>query len=319
MKQEEYVNEVQKYLVDEELEHYRDGWIDRREFLRRSSLLGVASAAAAAMARTVSVVPVAHAQPEQSPYHVPEGDPRVSSDWIWFRSSDGAQIQAYVAWPATARMNQSLPGVAVCHENRGLQPHYQDVARRYAVQGYVAIAPDLPSRLGTPSGELSADQITAAYAQFNARQNPRDLAAALDFLKAHPSVDETKLAATGYCFGGGVIWELTTIYPSLTAAAPFYGARPPAEGVPNIKAAVLGVFGELDERINAGMETLGPDLDTAGATYQFKIYRGAPHAFFNDTGASYRREAAVEAYGDTLNWFAQHLGLAAPDLMMASS
>lgn len=159
---------------------------------------------------------------------VPETDPAVSTDWIWFTSDDGAQIQAYVAWPASGEMDRSLPGIAVCHENRGLNLHIQDVARRYARQGYVAIAPDLPSRLGTPTMDLSPDQVTAAFGQLNPRQNARDFAAALDFLKAHPAVDETKLAATGFCFGGGVIWELATIYPGLTAAAPFYGARRPA-------------------------------------------------------------------------------------------
>lgn len=308
------MNDVQKYLVDEELEHYRDGWITRREFLRRSSLLGIASAAAAAMARAVAVVPVVHGQPQESPFHVAEDDPSVTTNTMWITSDDGAQLLVYLAWPVGAAMNNGLPGVAVCHENRGLNLHIQDVARRYAKQGYVAIAPDLPSRFGTPTSELSADDITAAFGRLNARQNPRDFVAALDVLKQHPAVDGSKLAATGFCFGGGVIWELTTLYPGLGAAAPFYGARPPADGVPNIKAAVLGVFGELDERINAGMETLGPDLNAAGVTYQFKIYRDSPHAFHNDTGASYRRDTAVEAYTDTLNWFAQHLGLPAPTM-----
>src|SRR6185295_18331290 len=137
-------------------------------------LLGVASAAAAALARTVTVVPVALGQPQESPFHVEAGDPRLKDDWIWYTSTDGTELQAYVAWPAAAQMDASLPGVAVCHENRGLQPHIQDVARRYALQGYVAIAPDLPSRVGPPTSELTSDGITTAYARLNARQNPRD-------------------------------------------------------------------------------------------------------------------------------------------------
>ncbi|MBI4212751.1 MAG: dienelactone hydrolase family protein [Chloroflexi bacterium] len=306
------MNEVQQYLVEEELEHYRDGWINRREFLRRASLLGVASSVAAALSTSVTPARAAPAtaQDQTSPFHVPEDDPAVATGWSSYPSDDGAELHAYVAWPATATEGAGFPGIAICHENQGLTAHIQDVARRYALQGYVAIAPDLPSRFGPPTSELSPDEVRATFSRLSPRQNARDFAAALDFIRQDAAVDSTKLAATGYCFGGGVIWELTTIYPDLIAAAPYYGSAPPLVGVSEIRAAVFGVYGELDTRLNASIPDLQAALDTSGKTYSMKIYPNAPHAFHNDTGRAYNRDAAVEAYVDTLNWFAEHLSLA---------
>ena len=311
------MNGVQKYLVEEELEHYQYGWISRREFLHRASLLGIASSVAAALAGTVTPVRAAPAaaQAQTSPFHVADDDPSVSSAWHSY-DSDGTTLQAYVARPATATDGAGLPAVAICHENRGLTEHIQDVARRFALQGYVAIATDLPSRLGRPTSELTSDEITAAFRQLPNDQNARDFAAALDSIRQDPAVDPSKLAATGYCFGGGVIWELATIYPELAAAAPFYGSAPAAAAVPNIGAAVFGVYGELDARLNASIPDLQAALDASGKTYSMKIYANSPHAFHNDTGQSYNRAAAVEAYVDTLNWFGEHLGLAPGPGMM---
>lgn len=200
--------------------------------------------------------------------------------------------------------------------NRGLDTHTQDITRRFAKQGYVAIAPDVVSRVGPTTPELSTDQWTQAF-RLVSDGTPQDFASALDFLKQHPSVDASKLAATGYCLGGGVVWRLGTIYPDLTAAAPFYGGNPPLDQVPNIRAAMLGVYGGLDTRLNEGIPAVRAAMDAAGTTYDIKIYRNSQHAFFADNQASYNPETAVEAYGDTLNWFAQHLGLPAPNLNMA--
>ena len=306
---------TQRYLVEEQLEQYRDGWINRREFIRRAGLLGVAVGIATAMAGTVTPLrrsDVAFAQ-GTSPYSVPEGDPSVSTDRVSYQSTDGVMVEAYLAWPAGLPMQQSAPGVAVCHENMGLNPHTEDVARRFAKQGYVAIAPDLVSRVGPPTRELpDQSAVMAAYQQLSADQNAYDFLAALDFLKAHPAVDGTKLAATGYCFGGGVIWRLTTIAPELRAAAPFYGSNPPLEDVPNMRAAVFGVYGGLDERLNAGIPELEPALQAAGVTYRIKIYPSSEHGFHSDFRPAYNPVTAPEAWVDTLNWFAQNMGLPAP-------
>ncbi len=209
-------------------------------------------------------------------------------------------------------MDGTLSGVAVCHQNRGLDPHTKDIGRRFAKQRYVAIAPDLPSRFGPTSDQLSSDEVTATFRVMDSAQNARDFAAALDYLKDHPAVDGSKLAATGYCFGGGVIWRLATIYPGLTAAAPYYGSNPPLEDAANIRAAMLGVYGELDTRITSGRLDLEPILQAAGVTYRFKVYPNSQHAFFADFANSYNPETATEAWMDTLNWFAEYLRLPTP-------
>src|SRR5205814_1767313 len=143
-------------------------------------------------------------------------------------------------------------------------------------------------------------------------QNALDFVAAVDYLKAHPAVDETKLAATGYCFGGSVIWRLATLSPDLAAVAPFYGSNPPLEDVPRIRAAVFAVYGALDERVDEGIPAIQTAMDAAGTTYQVKVYPDSPHAFHDDTSNSYVLEAAREAWIDTLDWFSQYLALPAP-------
>jgi carboxymethylenebutenolidase len=287
--------------------------------MRRAVLLGAGAATATAMA--ASVVPARHARAAPasqsvSPFHVEENDPRVATDWIWYRSTDGVEVKAYLAWPTDAAMTRSQPGALVCHMNRGLDSYARDVARRFATQGYVGIAPDLPSRTGTATDEFpDVSSLMAAYRMLDPAQNALDFAAAADFLRAHPAVDESKLAATGYCFGGGVIWRLATIYPALTAAAPFYGSNPPLDQVPNIRAAMLGVYGELDNNVNAGIPALTAAMDAAGTRYKMNVYPNSTHAFHDDIGDRYNPVTAPQAWMDTLSWFATYLGLEQPIMM----
>ena len=305
------MNGMQRYLVEEELEHFRDGWISRREFLKRAGLIGIGAAAAVEMARSVTPTPWVHAAPvaQSSPLSVPEDDLSVATDWIWYRSVDGTLIKAYVAWPASARMDQSRPGVVVCHENRGLLTHHKDVPRRFAKQGYVAVAPDLISRTGTPTDAMTDDEGRAAFASLNTDQSAADMLAGLDVLKAHPAVDDARLAATGYCAGSSVIWRLVVRSPDLKVAAPFYGGNPPLDEVPNIRAAVFAVYGALDERINAGIPAIEAAMTTARVKFRIRVYPNSAHAFHNDTGANYNPETAPQAWRDTLQWFAENLGL----------
>ena len=130
---------------------------------------------------------------------------------------------------------------------------------------------------------------------------------AADYLKTLETVDGERMGATGYCFGGGITWRLATAIPTLKAAVPFYGPAPDAAAVPNIKAAVLGVYAEQDERINAGIPDLETALKAAGTTYQINIYPGVNHAFHNDTGQRYIEEQASKAWEDTLAWFAKYV------------
>jgi carboxymethylenebutenolidase len=304
---------MQQYLVEEELENYQAGWIGRREFLHRATLLGVGLGAATALASTITPSQsVSAAPPRQgtSPFSVPEDDPSVMNDRVWITSSDGKQVEAYLAWPASAMAGSALPGVVVCHENQGLNPHTEDVARRFAKAGYVALAPDLVSRVGPPTRDLAdPSDIMLAYRQLDDAQNARDFAAGLDFLAAHAAVDGTKLAATGYCFGGAVIWRLATIAPQLKAAAPFYGQNPSLEDVPNIKAAMFGVYGELDTRLNEGIPAITQAMEAAGVTHQIKVYPNSQHAFHSDFRPNFNPETAPLAWTETLQWFSQHLGL----------
>jgi len=309
------MNSVEQYLVEEELEHYRDGWISRREFLRRAVILGAGAATAAAMATSITPARRVRAAPaaQQSPFSVAANDPEVATDWVWYRSTDGVELRAYLAWPATAAISKGSPGVTICHANRGVNAHTQNVARRYARQGYVAIAPDLPSRTGTATDAFpDLPSLMAAYRQLTPEQNALDFAVSLDFLRAHPAVDENKLAATGFCFGGSVIWRLATIYPRLTAAAPHYGSNPPIADVPNIRAASFGVYASNDNRGNAGISELAAALNGAGARYKITIYPNSDHGFHDDTSNDYNAQTAAQAYVDTLNWFAEHLDLPAP-------
>jgi carboxymethylenebutenolidase len=305
------LNEIDQYLIEEELEHLQKGWISRREFLHQAGLIGVGAAAAVAMARAITPRPARAADLAQtSPFHVPEDDSAVAWDWITYTSADGAVIKGYLARPTGEA--SGLPGIAVCHANSGVSPHVQDVARRFANRGYMAIAPDLVSRLGSSTPELTRDEWSVAFREYREISPPLDMldfTGALDFLKQQPSVDPTKLAATGYCLGGAIIYRLATVYSDLTAVAPFYGSNPPLEDVPNIRAAVFGVYGGLDERLNARIPDLVAAMDAAGTTYQTKIYPDSEHGFFEDGSRGHNPEASVEAWIDTLSWFADHLGL----------
>lgn len=311
------MNSAQRYLVEEELEYYRDGWISRRDFLRRAAILGAGAATAPAMAGSVAPAPRVRAAPaaQASPFSVPADDPSIRSDFIWYPSTDGVELRAYLAWPAAAEPTKALPGITVCHQNRGLQPHIQDVARRYARQGYVAIAPDLPSRSGTATDDFpSVEALMAAYRQLTPQQNALDFGASLDYLRDHPAVSEGKLAATGFCFGGGVIWRLATVYPGLTAAAPYYGSNPPLDDVPNIRAAMFGVYPSTDVRLNAGLSAITEAMHEAGTRFKITVYPNSDHGFFEDGSRSYNPQTAAQAYADTLEWFAEHLDLPAPRL-----
>ncbi|MBM2810979.1 MAG: Carboxymethylenebutenolidase [Chloroflexi bacterium] len=266
------MDDLHQYLVEEELDSYRDGWISRREFLKRATLFGATASVAAAMASAVVPVPRVHAAPaaQRSPFSVPADDPAVVTDWVSYPSNDGVLISGYLAWPAG-------------------------------------------SGVGPPTRELSARNAwTAAYRSLDSTQNALDFAAGVEFLMANPTVDGSKLAATGYCLGGSIIWRLTTLSPYVRAAAPFYGSDPPLADVPNIRAAVLGVYAGLDDRVNASIPRLEPALQAAGVTYRINIYPGADHGFHADTDSDYHPQAATQAWMDTLNWFAQYLDLPAP-------
>lgn len=322
----------QKYLVEEFYDDYREGMISRRTFIRRlffitgsmaatvATMSALGCAATELPAPTETVPPpeptAAAAQPTaaapanpaptpsapKSPLSVPEGDPAVQASTVSFESQ-GAQINAYLARPAA---EGKYPAILVCHENRGLTPHIQDVARRFAKAGYVALAIDLLSREGG-TAKLDRDQVPGLLTDAGPERHVGDFAAGFNYLKGQEFVEATRIGMTGYCFGGGVTWRSVTALPELKAAVPFYGPAPDLEQVPNIKAAVFGVYAEQDERINAGKDPLEKALQAAKITHQMKVYPGVNHAFHNDTGERYNETQATQAWQDTLDWFAKHV------------
>lgn len=328
----------QKYLVEEFYDDYREGLLSRRAFIRRLAFItGSMAAAVATMsalgcvaaelpdptepipppepAATTAPAAAPTATPEtaagtppepvpgaQSPLSVPEGDPEVQSEEVML-DSQGDQIMVYLARPAA---EGTYPGILVCHENRGLTPHIRDVARRFAKAGYVALAPDLLSREGgTPN--LDSDEIPGLLTDAGPERHVADFQAAFSYLQNLDGVNGELIGMTGFCFGGGITWRCATAIPELKAAVPFYGPAPELDQVPNIQAAVLGVYAELDERINAGIEPLEQALVEASVIHELKIYPGVNHAFHNDTGERYDEEQALQAWQDMLAWFEEHL------------
>ena len=197
--------------------------------------------------------------------------------------------------------------VLIIHENRGLTAHIRTLPARFAADGYTALAIDLLSEEGGTASLPSEGDATAALGNAPAERLIADLRAGLDELALR--APDAKLAAMGFCFGGGMTWQLLAAgEPRLAAAVPFYGPAPADadfSGSPN--AAVLGVYAELDARVNASQETARAALEAAGLTHEIKVFPGVDHAFFNDTGQRYNAEQAAAAYEATLAWFATHL------------
>lgn len=216
---------------------------------------------------------------------------------------EGANLQAYLARP----MNEgSFPVVLVCHENRGLTEHIKDVARRLAKAGYVALAVDLLSRQGG-TGALGSDEVPGALGNQPPDQFVQDFLSGWRYLQEQPYAQAERVGMTGFCFGGGVTWRVATRMPELKAAVPFYGPHPPVEDVPGINAAVLAIYGELDQRINQGIPAIEEAMQQNNKVYEKVIYPNADHAFHNDTGSRYNPEAAQDAWRRTLEWFGTYV------------
>jgi carboxymethylenebutenolidase len=332
------LNPDQKYLVEEFYDDYRAGTLSRRTFIRRlafitgsmaatvatMSALGCApielpaatepipaaeppqadteteaSEAEVTEAETAALVPVPDAQ---SPFSVPVGDPAVIDEQVTFTSL-GDDIMGYLARPAAEGVYRA---VLVCHENRGLNPHIEDVARRFAKAGFVALAIDLLSREGGTATH-GRDEVPGLLSSPGPERHVADFQAGFAYLQSLDYVEDGRIGMTGYCFGGGITWDMAVATPELKAAVPFYGRAPALDGVANIKAAVLGVYAEQDERINASKDTLDQALTDAGVTHQMNVYPGVNHAFHNDTGGRYIEAQATQAWQDTLAWFEEYL------------
>jgi carboxymethylenebutenolidase len=230
-------------------------------------------------------------------------DPRIQTRFVQVDSPNGhGWVRGYLVKPAN--IQGQLPGVLVIHENRGLNPHIEDIARRLALDGFMAFAPDALSTVGGYPGE--EDPARELFKSLDPVKVRQDFLAAAGYLKALPELNG-KYGAVGFCFGGGIANFLATRLPDLNAAVPFYGAAPASEEVPNIKAALLIHYAENDERPNARWPAYEAALKAAGLKYEMHIYPGTEHGFNNDTTPRYDVAAARLAWDRTLAFFNAHL------------
>ena len=268
------------------------GAMDRRGFLENLALIAGGAAAASALLRG--------AESGGTAQIVPQDDPRLDTGYIKYPGAAG-DMKAYSARPKGAG---KLSGVVVIHENRGLNPHTEDIARRVALEGFQAIAPDGLSPLGgTPADQ---DEARNMIGKLDREANTKNYVAALAYLKTQPQATG-KVAVMGFCWGGAVTNQVAVSAPDLTAAVPFYGMPPAPEDVPKIKAAVLAHYAGEDERINAGIPAFEEAMKKAGIEHKIYLYAGAQHAFMNDTGQRYNKEAAELAWKRTVAFLKEKL------------
>jgi carboxymethylenebutenolidase len=273
---------------------YTKGGLTRREFLEKLSLLVGSTAAALAL---LPLIENNSANAEV----VPVDDPRLQTEYITYPGETG-EIRASLARP---KGDAKFPGVIVIHENRGLNPHIEDVARRVALEGFLVIAPDALSPFGgTPK---DPEEARTLIGKLDSQATIKNYVAAVQYLKTHP-LSTGKVGCMGFCWGGGMTNQVAVNAADLIAAVPFYGAQPAPEDVPKIKAALLLHYAGLDERINAGIAAYEAALKKASIEYTLYMYEGANHAFFNDTNAErYHKEAAQLAWQRTLAFLNEKL------------
>ncbi len=269
--------------------------LDRRGFMEKLTKLAGSGAAAAAIAPMLAANSALAAV-------VAEGDARLTAGDVRYPGASG-DIQGYLVRPSGD--GGKLPAVIVIHENRGLNGHIKDVARRVALEGFVALAPDLLSPLGgTPADE---DKARDMIGQLDAQQTVADEVATVAFLKSHDATTG-QVGAVGFCWGGGAVNDLAVASPDLGAGVAYYGRQPKAEEAPKIKAALMLHYAGLDDRINAGIDAYRAALDKNGKDFTIYVYEGAQHAFNNDTSeARYDKKAADLAWGRTIAFLKQKL------------
>ena len=276
---------------------YVHGDVDRRAFLHQAQRFAKAGVTAAGLLAALSPNFAAGQQ-------VRPDDARVKTEWITVPSSAGSgSIRGALSRPASAG-SQVLPMVLVIHENRGLNPHIEDIARRLALDGFMAFAPDALTPLGGYPGD--EDKARAAFATLDQTKTREDFLAAVRWLRARPD-GNGKLGAVGFCYGGGIVHWLATRLPDLYAAVPFYGNSPAPDQAAQVKAPLLVQLAAVDERINAAWPAYEAALKAAGVRHEMHQYPGTQHGFNNDTTPRYDVAAAKLAWERTVAFFKRHL------------
>lgn len=275
---------------------YAHGKISKREFLDRAGRFAVGGVTAAAI---LGMMGPNYALAEQVSFN----DPDIIGEYVTYPSPNGhGEVRGYLVRPAAAA--GKLPAVVVVHENRGLNPYIEDVARRLAKAGFMALAPDgLTSVGGYPGNDEAGRELQS---KVDGTKLMNDFFAAIEWLVAHEG-STVRVGITGFCYGGGVANAAAVAYPELGGAVPFYGRQPDAADVPKIKAPLLIHYAGLDERVNAGWPAYEAALKSAGTRYEAYIYPDVNHGFHNDSTPRYDEAAAELAWGRTLDFFKTNL------------
>lgn len=321
------MTDLERYVIEEHIEDFNDGLISRRELLRRVTLITGSVAATLAVLSLLgcgtqpsgtganspapSNLTAAFATPPPSAttdgITVKENDPRLkSAQRVEVKAGDSPMLIGYLARPARS---DRAPAVLVVHENRGLVEHIKDVVRRVGTAGFVGLSVDLLSRQGGAERLSDPNAYIAELAKHQFPEMVPDLRAALDYLRAQSFVAKDRLAAVGFCFGGGMVWNLLADGADVKAAVPFYGPPPQnVAGLATAKAAVLGIYAEQDTRITTSAPTVETQLKKDGRPTEIKVYTGVNHAFHNDTNtARYVPAQAQQAWVQTIEWLRKYL------------
>lgn len=277
-------------------DYYAHGKINKREFLNLAARYAVGGVTALAL---FNMLKPNYALAEQVKFT----DPDILPEYIYYPSPNGhGEVRGYLVKPAKA--SGKVPAVVVVHENRGLNPYIEDVARRVAKAGYIALAPDGLSSVGGYPGNDEEGKVLQQKVDPTKLMN--DFFAAVEFMKKHPDASG-KVGITGFCYGGGVSNAAAVAYPELDCAVPFYGRQPAAADVPKIKAPLLLHYAGLDKNINEGWPTYEAALKLNNKVYEAYIYPGVNHGFHNDSTPRYDEPAAELAWKRTLSWFEKYL------------
>ncbi|HEY5956321.1 MAG TPA: dienelactone hydrolase family protein [Polyangiaceae bacterium] len=284
-------------------DEYVHGQIDRRRFLERAATIAVTGASALALLEALS--------PNFALAQTGPNDPRLKIETLEFPSAEGyGKLRGYLARPS--RMSEKLPALLVVHENRGLNPHIEDIARRLALEDFIVFAPDALSPLGGYPG--NEDKARELFAQLDQTKTRQDFLAAAEFTK-HLASSNRKLGAVGFCWGGGMVHYLATERADLDAAVVYYGLAPAPEAARHVKAELLVHLAEHDDRINASFPPYETALKAAHVKFEVYRYPGTEHGFNNDTTPRYDVASAELAWKRTLALFNRKLRQHAPAAM----
>lgn len=294
------MDQLKKENISQEVfdlyDDYAHNRVNRRDFLQRLSAYAVGGLTVASL--TSFLMP-----DYKGTVQIPAGDPRIKSEYINYPSpKGGGTMKALLSMPA--RGKKKLGGIVVVHENRGLNPYIEDVARRAALAGFVSIAPDALTPLGGYPG--NDDEGRALQSKRDRNEMLEDFIAAYDFLKTHKNCNG-KVGVVGFCFGGWISNMMAVRVPDLKAAVPFYGGQPPLEDVPQIKAPLLLHYAGLDERVNEGWPAYEAALQRNKKAYTAYMYANTNHGFHNDSTPRYDKAAAELAWKRTIDFFNEKL------------